>query len=95
MAIISEYTSEDFGLSSTNAYTKISSFYVNNVSELDKKVVIFTETWVTKDSRLASKKTIGTNDFVLPLDVDGNFTFADMYNFIKTQLQFPNAVDDI
>jgi hypothetical protein len=94
MAIISEYTSEDFGLSSTNAYTKISSFYVINQSETEKTLSISTNTWIDKNARLNSKQSIGQDIFSMPLGIV-DFTFADMYNFIKTQLQFPNAVDDI
>lgn len=94
MAIISEYNSEEFGIGSSSAYTKISTFYVNNIPATEKTIAIFTETWIDKTARLDSKKPIGTNNYLMtsPSDL---FTFADLYNFIKQQPEFINPVDDI
>lgn len=89
MAIINEYTSEEFGILAPAAYTKISSFFVNNLPE--KTIGIFTETYASKETRLASKQPIGRNSYVMEF-VEG-FTFADLYDFLDTQLV--NPVDDI
>lgn len=94
MAIISEYNSEEYGISSPTAYTKINTFYVNNIPTTEKTISIFTETWINKDARLASKKPIGVNNYLMTLSGDF-YSFADLYNFIKGQPQFTNSVDDI
>ena len=94
MAIISEYQSEQYGISSQDAYTKLSTFYVNNIPSTEKTVAIFTETWINKQARLENKKPIGNNNYLMT-SVSELFTFADIYNFIKSQPQFVNPIDDI
>jgi len=89
MAIINNYTSEEFGINSLVAYTKISSFYVNNLPE--KEIGIFTETFVSKEARLQGKQPIGRNSYLMPF-IEA-FTFADLYDYVSEQLIDP--VDDI
>jgi len=81
MAIINEYNSEEFGLYASQAYTKISSFYVINQSEVEKTISISTETWFNKNSRISGKKSIGVNNYLMTTSVN-LFTFTVLYNFI-------------
>jgi hypothetical protein len=94
MAIISQYTSEEFGITSSNAYTKLISFYVMNQSPTEKTLSISTETWIDKQARLDNKLAIGRNMFSMPLETE-LFTFADIYTYIKQQPQFISPIDDI
>ena len=89
MAIQSGYNSTDFGLSSIDAYTKISSFFVDNIEP--KRIIISTETFYDTNARLSGKKPIGSNTYIM--EFAETFTFADMYNFIKEQSEFTGAID--
>ena len=90
MAIQSSYIAEDFGFTAVSAYTKISSFYVQNEGA-NSKIVIFTETFYDETARYGGKQQIGTNTYSMP--VIESFTFVDMYAFIKEQPEFLNSID--
>lgn len=86
MAIQSTYVSETIGFTADTAYTKINNFYV------DRDVIsIFTKTYYNGVARFSSKQEIGVNTYTMPY-VDG-FTFAQMYQYLKEQSEFINAID--
>lgn len=91
MALQSSYNAVNHALVATNAYTKISSFVVENIDP--KRISIYTETYVDTNARTMCKTPIGYNSYQMAF-VD-NFTFADMYAFLKTQLEFTGATDVI
>lgn len=91
MAIQSSYNAVNHGLVATNAYTKIASFVVENIEP--KHISIYTETYFDTDARSMSKTPIGYNSYQMAF-VD-NFTFADMYTYLKTQLEFAGSIDVI
>jgi len=89
MAIQSSYYAANHGLTATNAYTKIASFVVENIDP--KHISIYTETYYDTDARTMSKTPIGYNSF--QMNFTNEFTFADMYEFLKLQNEFSGAVD--
>ncbi len=91
MAIQSSYNAVNHGLVATNAYTKIASFVVENIEP--KHISIYTETYFDTDARTMCKTPIGYNSY--QMDFVDNFTFADMYSFLKSQVEFTGAVDVI
>lgn len=92
MAIESTYIAEKYGITPTAAYTKIVKFYVENNNGLDK-IILFTNTFYDQNARTNLKEPIGINDFQMTW-FDG-FTFADLYDFLKTQPEFVGAIDVI
>ena len=90
MAIKSNYIAEEFGITASEAYTKLASFNVDNI---DKVINIFTETYYSIDARNSSKKVIGNNFYQL-VWIE-NFTFNDIYSTIKAQPEFAGAIDII
>ena len=90
MAIQSQYTSQALGLTAPEAYTKLTSFHINNWAA-DKSIALSTETFFNASARQDGKQSIGNNDYQMPYS-DG-FTFEDIYTFIKEQEEFTSAFD--
>lgn len=91
MAIQSVYEALNHGFTASSAYTKLASFVVENIDP--KKISLYTETYYDSAARLEGKTPISYNSFQMPWVED--FTFADIYNFIKLQPEFIGATDVI